>query len=178
MSTKNGQEMRRQIRNSAPAEIVGKAARDVFIRAIAMTGNISHASREAGISVASGHDWIRDETIQNLVRKVRVGRINTEGAAVALSTLLEIAADKGAPAGARVQASKELLGLAGHSAGQAAADAAKGAAGAALHEMTADELERMIQAADATLAALRKQARVIDVTPDAAPESPDPASFM
>jgi hypothetical protein len=178
MSTKYVQEIGLPIGRPRTADPARRAAQESFAHIVAMTGDIPLAAKNAGISVATAYSWIRQESVQNAVRKVRIGRIQGEGAAIALGALLEIAADKGAPAGARVQASKELLGLAGHSAGQAAADAAKGAAGAALHEMTADELERMIQAADATLAALRKQARVIDVAPDAAPESPDPASFM
>ena len=178
MSTKNVQEIRLPIGRPRSDDPAKRAAQESFAHIMAMTGDIALAAKNAGISTATAYSWIRLESIQYNIRKVRIGRIQGEGAAVGLATLLEIAADKNAPAGARVQASKELLGLAGHSAGQAAADAAKGAAGAALHEMTAEELERMIQAADATLTQLRRQARVIDVAPDPAPESPDPASLM
>lgn len=155
-----------------------RAAEEIFARVVALTGDISLASREAGISSVSGYAWIRSESVLNAVRKVRNGRIQSEGAAVGLATLLEIAADKGAPAGARVQASKELLALAGHNAGQAAADAAKGATGAALQEMTADDLERLIAGASATLGQLRRQAATIDVAPDSAPDQPPAASLM
>ena len=87
-------------------------------------------------------------------------------------------ADDATPANARLGAAKELLALAGHSAAQAATDAAAGRTAAALQDMSADQLERMIAGAAATLHQLRRQASVVDVAPDPPPASPDPASLL
>jgi hypothetical protein len=149
-----------------------------FVESLALTGSIKDAAAKAGIHERTGHFWIRRPDVVNLLHSARDMLIRTKGAAVGLQALVEIAKDPASPAGARVQASKELLALAGHSGAQAAADAAKARDAAALQDMSADQLERMIAGAAATLSQLRRQANTIDVAPDPAPASPDPSTLL
>lgn len=149
-----------------------------FVESLALSGNVAQASREAGITERTGYGWIRIPGVISDIHAARDRMIKTYGAAVGLQTLMAVAKDPASPAGARVQASKELLSLAGHSGAQAAADAAKARDAAALQDMSADQLERMIAGAAATLSQLRRQAQVVDVAPDPAPASPDPATLL
>lgn len=155
-----------------------KAEMAVFIREISRGASTVSAARAAGVPADTARRWLSQPGVIHAVHEARCIIIRSDGASAALRTLLAMVEDPATPASARLGAAKELLALAGHSAAQAATDAAAGRATAALQDMSADQLERMIAGAAATLQQLRRQASVVDVAPDPAPAPPDPASLL
>lgn len=75
-------------------------------------------------------------------------RIRTEGASVAHNVLMEIAGDKTAPKGARVDAAKALLDRAGHIAPRP--EAAKPGEGRALSDYSIEELRGLVSQLERT----------------------------
>jgi len=155
-----------------------RAELGIFLRHLAITGNLAASAEKAGISMPTARAWPAQPEVISALQSSRDRIIRTEGASLGLKVLLDLAGDVATPAHTRLNAARELLALAGHSAAQAATDAAKGREAAALQDMSADQLERMIAGAAATLQQLRRQVTVVDVSPDGAPASADPASLL
>lgn len=141
-----------------------------FVREMAEHGDARAAAAISGVNVSTAYIWLRDDGVLDALHHERERLIRTKGAAVAFKALLEMVESDKTPAAARVQSAKTLLGLAGHSEGAAAADVAGRKGRQNMADMDADQLERMIAGAKATLEAHRKQATVIDVAPDIAPD--------
>jgi hypothetical protein len=150
----------------------------IFVREMALHGNNETASRIAGIHVQTSYLWLRKQEVMDALHLERERLLQTKGAAAAIKALLEMVEDKATPSAARVQSAKTLLGLAGHSEGAAAADVAGRKGRQNMADMDADQLERMIAGAKATLEAHRKQVTTIDVVPDVAPDDSTPSSLL
>ncbi len=169
--------------DSESADLVGPQPRNarqlsVFVREMAEHGIVAEAARKCNVTERCARGWLSFSRVISEIHKERERIINAYGASVGLRVLRELAENLSTPSNTRLGAARELLALAGHSAAQAAADATKARAGAALQDMDADQLERMIAGAAATLQQLRRQASVVDVAPDKAPDAPDPASLL
>lgn len=149
-----------------------------FVREMALYGNIDTASRNAGINVQTAYIWLRSDEVMDAVHLEREKIIRTKGAAIAIKALLDMTEKESTPAASRVVAAKTLLGLAGHSEGAAAADVAGRKGRQNMADMDADQLERMIAGAKATLEAHRKQVTTIDVVPDVAPNDSTSSSLL
>ena len=149
-----------------------------FVAYMAETGDVISSASRAGITERTSRNWTNQPEVIAAIHSERERIIRTKGASTALKVLLEMVETEKTPAHTRLNAARELLALAGHSAAQAATDAAAGRTAAALQDMSADQLERMIAGAAATLHQLRRQATTIDVAPDPAPVPPDPASLL
>lgn len=155
------------------------AQRSRFVAVLARTGSVAEAAESAGIHPETGRRWIRaDPDLLGAVHAAREIVIRSEGAGLALRVLLEMVERDTTPANVRLQAAKLLLETAGHSAAGAAADVARARDAAALQDLSADQLERMIAAARGTLDQLRRQVAVVDVTPAVTPDSPEIASLF
>jgi hypothetical protein len=149
-----------------------------FIEYQALSGNTSEAARLAGVVERTARGWIARSDVISAIHAYRERMIKTHGASLALKTLLAMVESDATPANVRFQAASKLLALAGHAEAHAAADAAKAKAGEALQDMSADQLERMIAGAAATLHQLRRQVSVVDVAPDPEPHPAPPASLL
>ena len=109
-------------------------------------GLTSGLSMEAAASAAGYSDAanaaraLRSKSVALLLQQMMASRLQS-GAPVMFAVLREIATNKAAPAGARVDAAKAWLDRAGF---QVPRQAEKTNDGKALHEMTAEELKRTV----------------------------------
>lgn len=123
-------------------------------------GSISDAASHAGYSGPQAlHSWLRSKNGALALQAAMAEKL-ASGAPVMFNVLREIATNKAAPAGARVDAAKAWLDRAGF---QVPRQTEKANDGKALHEMTAEELKR-------TVLELRAQ-EAKDVSPK--PDDPD-----
>lgn len=156
-----------------------------FVSAITAGNNLTDAARLAGYSMPETQGWRLSQLphIQRACRARIAAQLNTQGAQVGFSTLIEIATDKTAPKGARVQASNSLLDRAGFVS--KVLEKQRDSENKPLTEMSAAELEAFISGGMQKLERLRKGGDVVDgefveaqnqaETPDNA-QSPDDLS--
>jgi hypothetical protein len=172
------------IRDGSGQRALTRLQRDFVREYVAGSGNATQAARNAGYTDdrADKTAWelLRLPHIQSAIREEQLRVIGTEGLAVGVGTLLQIAKDTGAPAGARVQAAKGLVDRALGAVTAAVPD--KGQDGKPLTAQALAELRQGLAGDAAKLAELLGQAAgqaaaVVDlapVAPDVAPELPAP----
>lgn len=148
----------------------------VFLKAYADNMSLEGAALLAGVDPDAARDWLARPDVQTALHRRRSARIRSEGAEVALDALIALARGTGGvPAAVRRAAARDLLALAGHTEAAAAAEVAP-QAGRQLHEMGADDLERIAAGAAATLAALRRQVGTVDSAADSVPPGVSPGA--
>lgn len=132
----------------------------ILVESLVSGLSMDAAAQAAGYSNAAvAAQALRSKTVALLLQQMMASRLQS-GAPVMFAVLKEIATNKAAPAGARVDAAKAWLDRAGF---QVPRQAERANDGKALHEMTAEELKR-------TVLELRAQ-EAQDVTPK--PDDPD-----
>ncbi|MFT8246364.1 transposase [Roseomonas sp. BN140053] len=151
-------------------------------RVLANCSSVADAARQLDVSEATLRRWMVQEDFANLILRAREHFLRTEGATLGVRVMMELA--EGRPytdekgdtqfriaAPVRFQAAKELLAFGGHSQAGAAAEVAGARRQENLHEMSADQLERQIAAAQAALEEARRQVAVLEgVAEEATPE--------
>lgn len=112
-----------------------------------MTGmSIGDASVQAGYSHrTSGYEVLRRPRVEKALREFRQRVINSEGATLALKTMIELLGPK-TPAGTRYNAAKTILALAGHRV-----DGPDNKGEKDLHEMDEVQLRAFIARAQKTI---------------------------
>jgi hypothetical protein len=116
-----------------------------FVEHFVNTGDQNIALRESGLPSNTGHTVRRLRTDPRIIAAIQMEvatKIRTEGASVAIDTLLEIARDKSAPKGARVDSAKTLLDRAGHIAPRA--ETSRDDASRQLAEYSIEELRALV----------------------------------
>jgi hypothetical protein len=110
-----------------------------LLEAILQGESIPDASLTAGYTQrTTGYVVLRRPRVQRALHEYRQRVINTEGATLALRTMIELMGPK-VPAGTRFNAAKTILALAGHRVGDDDEGREKD-----LHEMDEDELRQFI----------------------------------
>lgn len=115
-----------------------------FAAAYVQTADARAALRASGLPEASGHTIRRLQYDPRIILAIQTEvavRIKTEGAIIAQNVLIEIARDRDAAKGARVDAAKTLLDRAGHIAPRAEAQTKEGRA---LADYSIDELRSLV----------------------------------
>lgn len=87
-----------------------------FVDVVARTNDPAYAAHKSGYVQSAGSVMSRTPVIMEAVEAVRA-RLRTEGAAVGLGVLLELAQDNACPPGVRRAAASDLLKLSGVAAG-------------------------------------------------------------
>ena len=166
-------------RGATANPLIRRGDRNIFADTYARTGSLSQSCRAAGISEPTGRKWLSEPRFVAEVFRSRQMALSGEGASVGYRVLLDIctAIDPDTqrplyPVAERRQAATQLLRLGGHSEALAA-QAAAGQAAAALHELSVDQLEAHIAAAQATLNALSAPP-----SPRITPDSADAVSLL
>lgn len=117
-----------------------------FVRAILQGLQIGPAAVEAGYSQAqAGYTVARRPRVQKALKDARDQVIRSEGATVALATMIELMAPQH-PAGTRFNAAKTVLAMAGHRV-----DAPENKGETPLHEMDEVQLRAFIARAQKTI---------------------------
>ncbi|GJD90755.1 hypothetical protein BHAOGJBA_4297 [Methylobacterium hispanicum] len=95
-----------------------------FVQQMVRSGDATEAAHRAGYAQPSsrGGALMRKPDIVARVQAEQAYLLKTEGARVGVGTLIEIAANKQAPAASRVMAARELVKLSGVAAGDDASD--------------------------------------------------------
>lgn len=152
-----------------------------FVMEYAKSGVLETAVTAAGISQPTARKWLSNPDLVRAIHSCREWLFRTEGASTGYRVLMEIAGSEAAPAHVRVSASKTLLALGGHSEALAAQATVAGQGSKPLHDMTPEELERLISGAAATLSSLRRPVLDVPGEPDPPadpPDTDDPASLL
>lgn len=168
------------VRDGSGQRALTDLQRQFIAQFVANGGNAAAAARNAGYTSPDqeGYRLTRLPHIQDAIRAEQMRVIGTEGLAVGIGTLLQIAKDTEAPAGARVQAAGKLVDRALGAVTALAPD--KGQDGKPLTAQTLAEWRGNLLADAAKLAELLGQAAgqaaaVVDlapVAPEVAPHLP------
>lgn len=137
-----------------------------FIEASAAGMKPVDAAVRAGYAVPKiqGYQALAKPEILEAIRREQAAKLVQEGLPVAINTLITIARDEKQPANARIAASKVIVDR-----GLGADDPA---AGKSPDQMTADELQRAIDALNSKMVAISDKARLV-LEPDPSPSAPE-----
>lgn len=131
-----------------------------YLEAIVNGNNQTDAARLAGYKFPEqqGYYLARQPKMRALIRQALLNRLESDGAAIAVNTLIKIAQNEKAPAGARVMASNSLLDRAGIAS--KVLEKQREGGQKALSDMTVDELDAFIQAGQAAISKARDAAAI------------------
>jgi len=141
------------------AGLTDKQAR--FIQSYLTTGDVGTATQAAGYNHREqGYAALKSETIQKVLHDARTRMIGTEGATMALITLMDLLKpEQSGPV--RLGAAKCIMTMAGHM------DGAGGAKDRPIDQMSAAELQAMLGKIDGALVDLSNEARPVPTVVDA-----------
>ncbi|API60547.1 hypothetical protein BSL82_15690 [Tardibacter chloracetimidivorans] len=127
-----------------------------FVQAYAEGCSPGEAALKSGYATREvGYQVVRSPAVQKALHEWRENMINTEGANLAIRTMIALM-QPGNPGGVRFQAAKYMLDAAGHGPKDESGHAKE------LHEMTADELEAAISKLDSALAGKAEAAKPVN----------------
>ena len=137
----------------------GKSRHVVFAREfVANGGNATKAATFAEYASprTSGYDLLQIPNVQLMIQKEQVLQIKAIGVTEAIATLRSICTDISAPHGARVEASKAILGLAKFT------DRIQESSDKPLSQMTIEELDNVIKQGQQAIAMMSDSAQIVE----------------
>ena len=137
----------------------GRNAHAVFAQEFVKNGGkATEAARKAGYgdSHSEGYRIVRIPSVQLMIQKEQILQVKAHGVTEAIQTLRQICTDIAAPHGARVEASKAILGLAKFT------DRIQESSDKPLSQMTIEELDNVIKQGQQAIAMMSDGAQIVE----------------